>query len=182
MLKIIMGGFGIGASVAATLLEELIAFGVKKFISVGSAGTLQKNIKIGDLIVCDKAIRDEGTSYHYLKPEKYAHASAKITTRIRQALNDRKQKYHIGTSWTVDAPYRETIVEVGQYQKEGVATVEMEVAALFAVAQYRKVEMGAIFTRSDSLASLKWKPKFHLKKTNKGLETIYKAALSALQN
>ena len=73
----IIGKFGIGAPVVATLLEELIAFGVKRFISIGTAGTLQKHLDIGELIVCEKAIRDEGTSYHYLKASKYAYASKK---------------------------------------------------------------------------------------------------------
>ncbi len=145
----IAGKFGIGAPVVATLLEELIAFGVKRFISIGTAGTLQKNLKVGDLVVCEKAIRDEGTSHHYLKPSKYAYASKVMTQRIENALDALKQKYFVGTSWTVDAPYRETVAEARQYQKEGVATVEMEASALFAVAQYRGVEIGAMFTISD---------------------------------
>jgi uridine phosphorylase len=178
----VMGSFGIGAPAAVTVLEELIALGVKKFISIGSAGTLQRDIGIGDLVICDKALRDEGTSHHYLKPAKYAHASAAITARIICALDASGREYHIGTSWTIDAPYRETVAEVRQYQKQGVATVEMEAAALFAVAQYRKVEMGAMFSVSDSLADFDWKPKFHLKRTDQGLEAIYKAALSALRD
>lgn len=176
----IIGKFGIGAPAVATLLEELIAFGVKRFISIGTAGTLQKHLNIGDLVVCEKAIRDEGTSYHYLKASKYAYASKKITERIKKSLDALGQKYFSGTSWTVDAPYRETIAEARQYQKEGVATVEMEASALFAVAQYRGVEMGAMFTISDSLAELQWLPKFHSMKTRGGLEALYKVALAAL--
>jgi len=176
----IVGKFGIGAPVAATLLEELIAFGVKRFISIGTAGTLQKNLNIGDLVVCEKAIRDEGTSYHYLKASKYAYASKKMTERIKKALDTLGQKYFVGTSWTIDAPYRETVAEAQQYQKEGVATVEMEASALFAVAHYRNVEIGAMFTVSDSLAELQWLPKFHFKKTREGLEILYKVALMTL--
>lgn len=176
----IIGGFGIGAPVVVTLLEELIAFGARRFISVGTAGTLQKNLKIGDLVVCDRAIRDEGTSYHYLKPSKYSYASKNITKEIISFLEKNKQKFIIGTSWTIDAPYRETVAEARQYQKEGVVTVEMEAAALFAAAQFRKVELGAIFTISDSLAELQWSPKFHLKKTREGLEMLYCLALEVL--
>jgi uridine phosphorylase len=176
----IIGKFGSGAPVVVALLEELIAFGVKRFISIGTAGTLQKNINAGDLIVCERAIRDEGTSYHYLKASKYAYASKKMTERIKRALDMLGQKYFVGTSWTVDAPYRETVAEARQYQKEGVATVEMEASALFAVAQYRGVEMGAMFTVSDSLAELQWSPKFHFKKTKGGLEILYKVALATL--
>jgi len=178
----IIGKFGIGSPVVATLLEELIAFGVKKFMSIGTAGTLQKNITTGSLMVCEKAIRDEGTSHHYLKHSKYAYASKKITNKIKKSLDKFQQKYFIGTSWTVDAPYRETVSEAKQYQKDGVATVEMEASALFAVAQYRNVELGAIFTISDSLAELQWKPKFHLKKAKKGLEILYKVAIDVLLN
>lgn len=176
----IAGKFGIGAPVVATLLEELIAFGVKRFISIGTAGTLQKTFKVGDLIVCERAIRDEGTSHHYLRASKYAYASKEMTKRIVMALDNFGQKYFVGTSWTVDAPYRETVAEARRYQKEGVATVEMEASALFAVAQYRGAEMGAMFTVSDSLAELQWSPKFHLKKTRGGLEVLYKVALKAL--
>ncbi|HUK81890.1 MAG TPA: nucleoside phosphorylase [Verrucomicrobiae bacterium] len=176
----ILGRFGIGAPIVVTLLEELIAFGVRRFISVGTAGTLQKSLHVGDLVVCDRAIRDEGTSYHYLKSSKYAYASRDMTDRIRCALGAAGQKYVVGTSWTTDAPYRETVAEARQYQKEGVATVEMEASALFAVAQYRGVEMGAMFTISDSLAELRWAPNFHSTKTRGGLETLYTVALSAL--
>jgi uridine phosphorylase len=176
----IIGKFGIGSPVVVTLVEELIAFGVKRFISIGTAGTLQKKLNIGDLIVCDRAIRDEGTSHHYLKASKYAYASKDMTGKIEKALGALGQSYSVGTSWTIDAPYRETIAEARRYQKEGVATVEMEASALFAVAQYRKVELGAMFTISDSLAELQWSPKFHLKKAEVGLETLYKVALSTL--
>lgn len=176
----VLGNFGIGAPIAAILLEELIAFGVKRFISIGMAGTLQKYIKIGDIVVCERAIRDEGTSHHYLKPSKYVYASKEMINKIKNSLDKFKQKYIMGTSWTIDAPYRETVAEAKHYQKEGVATVEMEAAALFAVAQYRNVELGAIFTISDSLAELEWKPKFHSRKTKKGLEILYKVAVDVL--
>ena len=176
----IVGNFGIGAPVAATLLEELIAFGVKKFISIGTAGSLRKDLRPGDLMVCQKALRDEGTSHHYLKPTRYAFPSKAMTKKVLRALDKLGQQCVTGKSWTTDAPYRETVAEVQRYQKEGISAVDMEAAALFAVAEYRKVDMAAVFTISDSLADLKWKPRFHAKRTRKGLEVIYKAALSAL--
>jgi uridine phosphorylase len=175
----IIANFGIGAPVAATLLEELIAFGVKKFISIGEAGALQKHLKIGDIVVCSKALRDEGTSYHYLKHTRYACASREMTKKIRETLEKLNQKYSVGTSWTIDAPYRETAAEARQYQKEGIATVEMEAAALFAIAQYRKADMGAIFIISDSLAELEWEPKFHLTDSG-GWEILFKLAKEVL--
>jgi uridine phosphorylase len=176
----VMGRFGIGAPAAVTVLEELIAWGVRKFISVGTAGTLQDDINIGDLIVCSQAIRDEGASHHYLPPSKYAAASPSMTARIESSLKTLGRSYRTGTSWTIDTPYRETVAEARRYKDEGVATVEMEAAALFTVAAYRKVELGALLTVSDSLAGLKWQPEFHAPRTQQGLEDIYQVALHSL--
>lgn len=177
----VAGGFGIGAPGATVVLDELIALDVQRFLSIGTAGTLQKDLEIGDIVVCDRAIRDEGTSHHYLPPEKYAHASPAMTARLQAALRSTGTPYTVGTSWTTDAPYRETVAEVRHYQEEGVLTVEMEAAALFAVAAYRGVEMGSLLTVSDSLAELKWDPQFRSDTTRAGLETIYQVALQALQ-
>lgn len=176
----VAGRFGFGAPVAVGLLEQLVAFGVRSFVSVGTAGALQKDIKPGDLVVCDRAIRDEGTSHHYLEHSKHAFASSEMTGKIVESLEKRRQKYTIGTSWTIDAVFRETVAEARQYQEEGVATVDMEASALFAVAKYRNVEIGAAFVISDSLAELEWRPAFHRKKTARGLETLYRVALDVL--
>lgn len=167
----IISNFGIGAPIVATLMEELIAFGVKKFLSIGDAGSLQKDLKVGDIVVCEKAIRDEGTSYHYLKQSKYAYPSKSMVQNIKKILDDSKMRYRIGTSWTIDAPYRETKAEIKKYQKEGVLTVEMEASAIFAVAKYRKVEAGAIFTISDYFSEVEWEPQFHL--TTKFLKKLF---------
>lgn len=176
----VAGKFGIGAPAVIATLEDKIAFGINNFISIGVAGSLQKDIKIGDLVVCDKAIRDEGTSFHYLEPSKYAYASEQMTEKIKHSLDKMGKTFVTGTSWTTDAVYRETIAEIKHYQEEGVATVEMEASALFAVAQYRNVQMGAILTISDNLAELEWKPGFHMEETKEGLETLYKVALDVL--
>ena len=174
----VVANFGIGAPVAVALLEELIAFGVKKFISVGYAGTPQAHINPGDLIVCNRAIRDEGTSYHYLKPSKYAYASEKLTQIIKDTMEADNHKYIVGTSWTIDAPYRATVEEIKKYQKEEVVAIEMEAAALFSVAKVRGVEMGAMFTVSDSLADLKWDPKFHM--SEESIKVLFHCAKEAL--
>ena len=176
----IVGGFGIGAPAAVTLLEELIGFGVPRFLSVGTAGSLQPHIAIGDLVVCDRAVRDEGVSHHYLPSGKYSYADTEMTGRLTKALTVAGHTPIVGTSWTIDAPYRETKVEVRAYQQEGVACVEMEAAALFAVARHRGAALGAMFTISDSLASLEWHPEFHSDRTQAGLETLYQTALACL--
>jgi len=174
----VLGKFGFGAPIVVILLEELIAFGVKEFLSVGIAGSLQKELRVGSIVVCDKAIRDEGASHHYLEPSKYSHASKALTKKLEETLTRFSLEYTVGTTWTIDTPYRETVAEVKQYQKEGVLTVDMEASAIFAVAEYRDVEAGSILTISDYLAELEWEPKFHLTKDH--LETLFQVAKEVL--
>ena len=175
-----VGGFGVGAPVACIVLEHLIAFGVKRFVSIGTAGSLQKDLAIGDLVVCQRAIRDEGTSHHYLATSKYAVASQELTSELTESLEKRNVPYQLGVSWTIDAPYRETITEAHEYQQEGVVTVEMEASALFSVAQYRGVEIGAMFTISDSLADLEWRPDFDSTAVRTGLNALFETAWDSL--
>ena len=176
----IAGRFGIGAPAAAIILETFIASGIPRFVSIGTAGSLQKSVNIGDIVVCDRAIRDEGTSHHYLEPSVFSYASAELTERAKRSLDKIQTPYTVGTSWTVDAPFRETVAEVTKYQEEGILTVEMEAAALFTVAEYRNVQLAAILTVSDTLADLTWNPQFHHPKTQEGLETLYRVAVDAL--
>jgi uridine phosphorylase len=176
----ICGGFGIGAPAATSVLEACVALGVREFLSIGMAGALQTSTHIGDLILCDRAIRDEGVSHHYVAPEKYAYPSPALTQRLHQSLVEAGVQPAVGATWTIDAPYRETVEEVRHYQREGVLTVEMEASALFAVAKARSVEMASAFVISDSLAELVWKPHFAAEVVNAGLLTLYKVACATL--
>jgi len=173
-------GFGIGAPAVTGLVELLIALGVGAFVNIGTAGALAPAARIGDLVVCDRAIRDEGVSHHYLASEKYAYPSSALTTRLAERLRARGQEPHLGASWTIDAPYRETVEEARQYQQEGALTVEMEASALFAVAQLRGVEMAAGFVISDSLADLVWNPQFNAEATAAGFSQLFHAARETL--
>jgi uridine phosphorylase len=169
-------GFGIGAPAVCGLLEVFIALGTRAFVNIGTAGTLAPTAQIGDLVVCDRAIRDEGVSHHYLPPEKYAYPSTTLTERLAERLRARGLTPHLGASWTIDAPYRETVAEARQYQQEGALTVEMEASALFAVAQLRGAEMAAGFVISDSLADLVWNPQFNAEATAAGFVQLFHAA------
>lgn len=167
---------GIGAPHAGTLLEELIALGGKRFINLGTAGGLQHR----GTFLCEKAIRDEGTSSHYAKHEKYAYPSRELTRKLGECLTRQKLIFEKGITWTIDAPYRETKAEVEQYRNEGVATVEMEASALFAIAKLRKVEIAAAFAVSDLLKS-EWEPEFHTMNLKKSLNKIVDAAVDCLR-
>jgi len=176
-----IGDFGIGGPVVAAKMEEFIAWGVKQFISIGTAGSLQPKAGIGDLIVCEKAIRDEGTSHHYLPPTKYIHAPRRMTNQLQNLLKKAALPFHIGSSWTTDSFYRQTAQEVQHFQKEGVLTVEMEAAALFAVAHYHQIDLAAMFVISDTHTGLNWQPHLEDKRTHDGLNSLLKIALEASQ-
>jgi uridine phosphorylase len=154
-----VGGFGIGGPAAAITLEEIIAAGVRRIVSIGGAGALHSGLTIGDLVVCDGAIRDEGVSHHYLPPDdRYVHPDAGLTARLFDAVTRRTDHVTIGRTWTIDALYRETREEVLHYRAEGVLTVEMEAASLAAVALHRGVAFATAFAVMDSLAGETWRP------------------------
>ena len=175
------GGFGIGAPAVTAVVEELIALGVRRFVSIGTAGALQPESAVGEIIVCDRAIRDEGVSHHYLPPEQYAHASPALSARLHAELARAGGPLSTGPAWTIDAPYRETTAEARHYQSEGVRAIDMEAAALFAVAAYRGVEVAAAFVVSDSLADLVWQPSLRGPEVQLGLDRLYHAARDALR-
>jgi uridine phosphorylase len=177
----IAGNFGVGAPAAAVMLEELIAFGARRFISVGTAGSLVADLPPGSLVLCDSAFRDEGTSYHYLPGGGPVYPSEALTSSLRRALERRGLAFRPGPAWTTDAIYRETAAEVGLHAGKGALVVEMEAAALFAVARFRACLLASCFSVSDTLAELEWRPEFHAETTQEGLELIFAAALEALK-
>jgi uridine phosphorylase len=149
---------GPGAPIVAAAVEEMIAFGVQRFISIGLAGSLQPDLHAGDVVVCDRALRDEGTSYHYLPPARSVDADPALVRQIHAALSTHHIAYSTGASWTTDAPYREFRRKIEAYCAEGVKTVEMEAAALFAVGLCLKVTTAAVLVIGDRLAELTWQP------------------------
>ena len=177
----IAGNFGVGAPAAAVMLEELIAFGSRRFISVGTAGSLHVDLPPGSLVLCDSAMRDEGTSYHYLPGGGLVYPSESLTAFLRGALDAVGLPYRKGPSWTTDAIYRETPDEVLMHSARGALVVEMEASALFAVARFRSCLIAACFSVSDTLAELAWRPEFHAETTTEGLETLFAAALEAIK-
>ena len=164
----LVGDFGWGAPMAALVLERLGALGVSEVVSIGTAGSLQRHISIGHTVVCDRAVRDEGVSHHYLPPGQFAHASPELTARLHAAMDQST----LGASWTIDAPFRETVEEARHYQEAGILCVEMEAAALMAVAEVRGIQFATAFAISDSLAELQWDPQFRAPETTEGLQRL----------
>lgn len=156
----IAGNFGIGSPSTAIMMEELIADGAERFLSFGYAGCLRPEISPGEIVVCEKAIRDEGTSHHYEPPSEFAEPDDSLTDAVRQWLGNRFDTVYSGPAWTTDAIYQETHREVNEYRSRGILTVEMEAAAVFTVANYHDVEAAATFVVSDHLGEDGWEPHF----------------------
>ncbi len=176
----ICGNFGIGAPIVGILTEELAAWGVQHFLILGTAGGLQSDLAIGEMILCDKAIRDEGTSFHYLPAEKYAYASPELVALCREILMGQNVLFRQGGSWTIDTPYRETACEIQQYRTEGILTVEMEAAALFAVSRYLGLDAAALFVISDKFSDEGWNPFFHA--VDLPLQTLCHAVIKGISS
>jgi uridine phosphorylase len=147
---------GVGAPLGAALLEEAIAFGCRKFIACGAAGALDPELTVGHIVVPIAAVRDEGTSYHYLPPASEVHASGEAVSAVECVLERRHIPYVVGRTWTCDAIYRETLGKIKKRREQGCLTVEMEAAAFFAVARYHGVYFAQILYGGDDVSGSDW--------------------------
>ena len=147
---------GVGAPIAAGMLEGAIALGCRKFIACGGAGVLDRDLTVGHVIIPRAAVRDEGTSYHYLPPSREVEASREALAAIERVLKKHGVEYLISKTWTTDAPYRETPAKVALRRSEGCLTVEMEAAAFFAVARFRGVICAQMLYAGDDVSGQEW--------------------------
>ena len=176
----VMANFGAGSPMVASLAEEFIAMGARRLVLMTGGGGLQSELAPGDIIVCDRAIRDEGTSYHYLPPAKFIQADLELADCLSKAITARGKIPTLGTTWTTDAGFRETFEEVRQYQTEGVKTVEMESAGLFSVSQVRGVQAVSVVVVMDNLANNRWQAPEKADVIQRSLEIVYAAAIDVL--
>jgi uridine phosphorylase len=147
---------GVGAPLAAGFTDELIAIGVNKFIACGGCGVLDKEIAVGYPIILTGAVRDEGTSYHYLPPARVATPTPAAVAALEQTCQEAQQPYRLGKAWTTDAFYRETTARRALREAEGCIVVEMEAAAFFAVAEFRQVTFGQVVYGGDLVVPEGW--------------------------
>jgi uridine phosphorylase len=171
---------GVGAPLASSLLEEVIAFGCRKFIAIGGCGVLEKEVEVGKLIVVSSAVRDEGVSYHYLPPAREIESQAEVNAEIEKVLKEKHIPYLLGKTWTIDAPYRETREKVKARRNEGCIAVEMEAAGMMAVAQFRDVAFGQILYAGDDLSGEIWKNRGWQSKTEIRHQLFWLAADACL--
>ena len=130
-------GCVVGAPFAVLIAEELFACGCRFLLSLTSAGQINAAGPTPYFVVIDRALRDEGTSYHYAAPAEFAEADAKLVVTAANALKQAGLRILVGASWTTDAPFRETAEAIESARAKGVLAVEMEAAALYTFARTR---------------------------------------------
>ena len=143
----------VGAAPAAQILDWLIGYGVREIISAGSCGALEKIPESTFLVPC-KALRDEGTSYHYAPPTRFMEISNRARGAIEKTVSAHGMNYQEVITWSTDGFYRETKEKVAYRKSEGCTVVEMECAALAACAAFRNATWGMILYTADSLADV----------------------------
>jgi len=150
----------LGAPYAVMVLERLIALGAKVVLALGWCGSLQNQITVGSLVVPTAAVAGDGTSRHYLAGGTQPVPHPGLCRLLQDRLQATAIPRHYGPIWTTDAFYRETPEQVRHYQSRGVLGVDLELAALFAVGQYRQVAVAGLLVVSDELGDLTWRPDF----------------------
>lgn len=130
-------GCAVGAAYAVLLAEQMFACGCRLLISITSSGQITALRPPPYFILIDRALRDEGTSYHYLPVQDYANANPDLLAKIEPGLTTIGEPVERGATWTTDAPYRETTEAIAAARAKGILAVEMEAAALYAFATAR---------------------------------------------
>jgi uridine phosphorylase len=146
----------IGAPQAARIIEAMSAVGVKKFMVTGGAGTLNDSVTKNKTLVAYSAVRDEGTSYHYLPPSREIEINPKVLASIEKTLKRENKPYQLVKSWTTDGIFRETAHKVELRKTEGCDVVEMECSAFYAVAKAKNLSIGQLLYAGDIVSTNSW--------------------------
>ena len=141
----------LGGPSSVGLMEELGILGITNFIACGSTGQIDEKINGSAFVLVEKAIRDEGTSYHYQKPSLYAETDKGLTDKLAKFLDKRGFDYIKSITWTTDAFFRETAKALEKRKSQGAVCVEMECASWCAVAKFRKYKFAQLLYFSDAV-------------------------------
>ena len=128
----------VGASFAVLVAEELFASGCQLLLSITSAGQIISMGRPPYVVLIERSLRDEGTSYHYLPPSHYSYLHSSLRERLSTQWNHTQVPLYTGASWTTDAPFRETEAQIEWCREQGILAVEMEAAALYAFAEVKQ--------------------------------------------
>jgi uridine phosphorylase len=145
-------GCAVGAPFAVLIAEELFASGCRLLVSLTSAGQITPAGRTPYFVIIERALRDEGTSYHYAAPSEYSEADPRLVAMAVDALRRKGLSAVIGSSWTTDAPFRETAEAIAAARSKGVLAVEMEAAALYAFARVANKEVLCLAHVTNTMA------------------------------
>lgn len=146
----------VGCPACAGNLDLFHAMGIRRVMFCGGGGVLDRNIEVGQLLLVDGAIRDEGFSYQYAPPSRVIHTDPRVTDQIARSLDAQSIPYLRGLTWTTDAIFRETAERIRRRREEGAKIVEMEQAGCIAVARFRGIAYGALIYGGDDLSGEEW--------------------------
>ena len=149
----------LGAPACVGSFEDVIGFGAKRIILLGNCGVLDRNIKDCGIIIPTRAIRDEGTSYHYAPAADFIEVNREYREIFKSVCDQYGYPYIEGTTWTTDAFYRETPNKIAARKKMGAVCVEMECAAMQALCDFRSVEFFQFLYAGDNLDHSSWDPR-----------------------
>lgn len=149
----------LGAPACVGCFEEVIALGAKRIILLGNCGVLDKSIRDCGIIIPTRAIRDEGTSYHYAPAADYIDVNKKYIPEFKAICDKFGYPYVEGITWTTDAFFRETPNKVETRKAMGAVCVEMECAAMQAMCDFRDVEFFQFLYAGDNLDHANWDPR-----------------------
>src|SRR5712692_7603546 len=145
-------GCAVGAPFAVLIAEELFASGCRLLISLTSAGQITPAGQTPYFVIIERALRDEGTSYHYAAPSEYSEANPDLVSIAADALRRKSLSAVVGASWTTDAPFRETAEAIEAAKSKGVLAVEMEAAALYAFARAARKQVLCLAHVTNTMA------------------------------
>jgi uridine phosphorylase len=147
--RVTIGNGGRYAPDTAITTEILCGAGAHSLIRVGSCGSLQENVKIGDLVIVTGALRGDGTSRYYVAENFSTIGSADIVSALRQAAQDLKVRHHLGWIFTTDALFQETPELIQQLNEQNVSSIDMVTSTFLTIAQVRGKKAGAVLAVSD---------------------------------
>ena len=171
--------FPVGAPGTVAVMEELVASGVRRFIGLGMAGSLQEAAPIGSYLLPGECLREDGTSSHYLPPAEVVGPDPALQHALATSLAAAGLNAHQGRHWTTDAIYREFVWKIDKYRSEGVLGVDMETSAMYAFGRASGIPVANVLVVSDELWC-KWRPAFYSDALSQAMRRVGRTLLENL--
>jgi purine-nucleoside phosphorylase len=171
----------ISAPLAVLCLESLIASKAKRILLLGFCGSLNPSYRVMDMVSISRALSEEGTSRHYLPRKRIFHPSLTLKNAIESTLRQASLTFLTGTVVSTDAPYQETESWLKDKQKTKLDLVDMETSAVFALAEFRRIEAAALLIVSDELWDKTWRKAFEMPELEEKIKKYFLPFISKIR-